>query len=385
MGLMSGFIQGAAAEGVKVFGSAMLKELEMQKAKQIAAYSAELADTADLTKRARDVEGEEATYQKGLLRAPEIRASKAADTIATETAKLDPGVTEAGIARKTAEAKSTSQLMIDDAIAKGGNKDYLKALSATAAATRDPVAQATAQVQLEVARLNLGKVKGELADTAELKGLISSRNAASQGGADAAGVAAIDAQIAGKKNVISGASPDDALKIQTTAVKLAEEGKKLRESGNEAGATVFENAAQELLQRAKVSQGGGAASGSVLPPVADRVVGKVYDTPKGKMEWVGEGKWKPPSARGTDETSNVSSSELISNARDFVDTSDKISALRANLEGSPNRAASAQRIAELEKRIAKLDGWTREKANDVLSANARRFAPESRKSIMGGE
>jgi hypothetical protein len=87
MGLMSGFIQGAAAEGVKVFGSAMLKELEMQKAKQIAAYSAELADTADLTKRARDVEGEEATYQKGRIRAPEIREQKVADASAAEQAK----------------------------------------------------------------------------------------------------------------------------------------------------------------------------------------------------------------------------------------------------------------------------------------------------------
>jgi hypothetical protein len=327
--------------------------------------------------------------EQDIANAPRMRDVKVADTTATEQAKLDvqldPTNIDAGIYKTELESKSKSQMMIDDAIAKGGNKDYLKSLSAVAAASRDPVAQAAAQVQLEVAKLNLGKAKSELADSAELKGLISSRNAASQGGADAAGIAAIDAQIAGKKNVISGASPDEALKIQSTAVKLAEEAKKLREGGNEAGATVFENAAQELLQRAKASQGGGAASGSVLPPVADRVVGKVYDTPKGKMEWVGEGKWKPPSARGADETSNVSSSELISNARDFVDTSDKISALRANLEKSPNLAASAQRIAELEKRIAKLDGWTREKANDVLSANARRFAPESRKSIMGGE
>ena len=53
MGLMSGFIQGAAAEGVKVFGSAMLKELEMQKAKQIAAYTSELRVGEDIAKEGR--------------------------------------------------------------------------------------------------------------------------------------------------------------------------------------------------------------------------------------------------------------------------------------------------------------------------------------------
>jgi hypothetical protein len=326
---------------------------------------------------------EETIYQRGATRAPDIRASKVADTTATEQAKLDvaldPTNVQAGLYKSEEEARSKSQLIIDDAIAKGGNKDYLKSLSAVAAASRDPVAQAAAQVQLEVAKLNLGKVKGELADTAELKGLISSRNAASQGGADAAGIAAIDTQIAGKKNVISGGSSDEALKIQTTAVKLAEEGKKLRESGNEAGAAVFENAAQELLQRAKSAQGAGGATGKTVA-IGDVVDGYKFKggDPKVKTNW-------EKSARSSDDTEAAGSSNLIANAREFKSLSEKISSIESNLDKSPNPAASEKRLRELRSALAKLDGWSIEKANDVIAANSAKYAPQDRPSMLGGK
>jgi hypothetical protein len=97
---------------VKVFGSAMLKELETQKAKQIAAYSAELADTADLTKRARDVEGATAERERVETKAAEyagqrrvtpadVTAQTDASAIALEEADragtLPPGVKATGL------------------------------------------------------------------------------------------------------------------------------------------------------------------------------------------------------------------------------------------------------------------------------------------------
>jgi hypothetical protein len=184
MGLMSGFIQGAAAEGVKVFGSAMLKELEMQKAKQIAAYSAELADTADLTKRARDVEGEEATYQKGRIRAPEIREQKVADASAAEQAKLDVSFDPTNV---QAEAYKRGVLGEADAevevakLLKKSTPEALKAAKDIAAATRDPAQQRLLGLQIAEAALKLDEGKAQATERTEVRGLMGAARAVDAG------------------------------------------------------------------------------------------------------------------------------------------------------------------------------------------------------------
>lgn len=64
-----------------------------------------------------------------------------------------------------------------------------------------------------------------------------------------------------------------------------------------------------IEQMATITSGGNGAAaatgGGVLPPLADRVVGQIYDTPKGKMEWLGGGKWraaKPQQQAGIEAT-----------------------------------------------------------------------------------
>lgn len=78
------------------------------------------------------------------------------------------------------------------------------------------------------------------------------------------------------------------------------------------------------------------------------------------------------------------SNNLVSNARQYKSLSEKLRALEASVETSPNRQASERRINEIKQELrSKFDGWSDEKAADILGAVASNFAPRPQRSMMG--
>jgi hypothetical protein len=251
-------------------------------------------------------EGRQADVTQDIANAPALRNVKTEDAKATAQARIDvefsPENTDKKIAQLQALGPAEAKIKTDAAVADMLAKSTPEALGAArkiAAATRDPLQQKLLGVQIEQAALGLEEGKTQAGERGQVRGLVDAARASGDSGmpgADEAkkfylgkaGEANKGAQMARGVDVDK-AERHDLLEAAKAKYNLAE-----REMDDTIKGRLIADA-DALVKRATGGSDEKAGGAATPPAMSDRVKGQIYKTPKGDMEWTGDG-WKPAKA-----------------------------------------------------------------------------------------